>query len=448
MSGPLQFLLSKVDPVQFFSPATQSNSSIAPYSVPTPASVAATARDYGAPDEGGDLASFALQNYVLAVVVSPLQVVETLSEIQYQKREAGEEHEFDVADDSTEGATSAATELTLPPLQSGLWENVREIVESDGEGWTALLKGHFTYFLFNCSFTFLQPALEEGLNDLFDVWSDTHPVTAVFSHVMVGGLLSPLDIARTRLIAQSSTSNRKKYYGPLHALHAIASEEGQGIWGLYSPRHLIPTLWLHALNPLLRYVSNHVVVTELGFDPMFSPILHSVATLVALAVETAIVTPLQLARKRIQLQRLASDPSLAPEPSSPRSSPPARNNNPRTRRPTTENPYPFSACVELAPTRYTGVLDCAVSVVRGEGGRSRNHRRRRRTRSGRPVGAEWHRVEDEDADVVDRFRAARARSADGYGAAVGRVATGVQSLYRGFWPRYASTLITFAFAQI
>ncbi len=56
---------------------------------------------------------------------------------------------------------------------------------------------------------FLQPTLEGALNDAFDLYDDTIPLiyldhvgpniaTLVTSHLVVGVLLSPLEVAKTR----------------------------------------------------------------------------------------------------------------------------------------------------------------------------------------------------------------------------------------------------------
>ena len=59
------------------------------------------------------------------------------------------------------------------------------------------------------SWGFLQPGFESSLNDVFGLYDDTIPlmhlekiapnlITIVVSHIVVGVLLSPLEIIRTR----------------------------------------------------------------------------------------------------------------------------------------------------------------------------------------------------------------------------------------------------------
>ncbi|TPX56424.1 hypothetical protein SpCBS45565_g08415 [Spizellomyces sp. 'palustris'] len=418
MASLLQFVTSRIDPLQFFS-ASSSNPSIAPYSIPSSSS---THSEFGDGDTS-DLASFALRNYVLAVLTSPLQVVETLSEEQYQKREESTEQN---PAPTTAQEAPPKTEDHLPPLQDGVWENIREIVESDGEGWTSLLKGHFTNFAFHASHAILQPALEEAINDAFDVYEDTHPATLVLSHVAVGGLLSPLELVRTRLIVQPSQSHRKKYYGPLHALHAVATEEGRGFSSLYSARHLVPSIIVHGLSPVLRIISKTIITDELGLDPTFTPVLHHLATLAFMAIEVGIITPIDMARKRIQLQRLSPSPA--------RSGP-------------ADAPQACETSVEVSPKYYSGIWNCIRSIVAEEGGKSKRRRRRRRHQS-TGLASEWHQVHDHEAEYGLYDIPSHRRSNTGFVASVGRFASGVRTLYRGFWARYASRVVVYAFDEI
>jgi hypothetical protein len=46
----------------------------------------------------------------------------------------------------------------------------------------------------------LQPNLEELMLDLLDVFEDTDPGVNIFSNMVIGGLLSPLELARTRSV--------------------------------------------------------------------------------------------------------------------------------------------------------------------------------------------------------------------------------------------------------
>ncbi|KAI8587242.1 mitochondrial carrier domain-containing protein [Geranomyces variabilis] len=437
----IEFLTSKIDPVQFFSGSSSGSSSVFPYAISAPGH----SNDFlGDSPVHSDLAAFTLRNYVLAVLSSPLQLVETLSEVQYQRREDGEDptaaaaaandalSKQQPASAEQSGALVVAGDHQLEPLQNGVWDNLREIVESEGEGWTSLMKGHFTNFAFTASYAVLQPALEEAINDVLDVYEDTHPATLIASHVFVGGLLSPLELVRTRLIVQPSSSNRKKYYGPFHALHGITTEEHTGLGSLYSLRHLIPSLIISGLSPLLRAVSKIIIQEELGLDPTFTPVLHHLATLALMAVEVGIVTPFEMARKRLQIQWLTPQG-----------------------RASSQAPQAFETSVVVSPRYYSGIFDCISSIVAEEGGRSRRRRRRKRVPSAAGganlgIGTEWHQVHDLDGDyrMYDVPGAARRQRDTGLIASMGRFASGVRTLYRGFWARYATRVVVYAFDEI
>ncbi|KAJ3057007.1 hypothetical protein HK097_001491 [Rhizophlyctis rosea] len=493
MGSIFQFIINKIDPVQVFSSSSQSPA-VAPYSIPASdshnSSKALTARhnyaelfDFDS-EAQQDWASFALQNYVLAVLSSPLTVVETLAEVQYQKRDDGEE---EIEEPST-GAPK------LPLLQGGIGENIREVVESPNEGWTALLKGHFTNFTFNVSYTLLQPALEEAINDVFDVFEDTNPYTAVLSHIAVGGLLSPLELVRTRLIVQPSTTNYKKYYGPFHALHNIAYESPSGFLSLYSPRYLIPSIFVHGLAPLLRLASTHVIQEELGLDPTFTPVLYRIATLALMAIEVAVVTPLEMARKRLQAQRIGGSTRSVRRDTRRRK---AEEEGQEVVEEKVEEVQTFETCVVTSSKMYSGVLDCIGTIIVEEGGRSKKGRRRKRKPvvgaggAAGGVGAvpgasglggytpgsgldsyggnnEWQKVwgsSDPAAAGVPGLQPyptyssampvppelttpKKTDSGGGMFGAVGRFVGGVRTLYRGFWPRYLSRVVVYAFEEI
>lgn len=58
--------------------------------------------------------------------------------------------------------------------------------------------GHLTHFTFRTLYHFIQPNLEEVLNDALDVFEDANLLTRTLSHVVTGTLLSPFELVRTR----------------------------------------------------------------------------------------------------------------------------------------------------------------------------------------------------------------------------------------------------------
>ncbi|RKP01661.1 hypothetical protein CXG81DRAFT_25695 [Caulochytrium protostelioides] len=203
--------------------------------------------------------------------------------------------------------------LHLEPFHLGVWESVRQVSDSAQEGALGLVKGHFTQWLWFQSTAALQPAAAEALNECFGVLAETHPATDAAAEAIVRTLLSPLEWVRTRLIAQSSVAGYKMYWGPVDALMALRSEPdatgagGSGrasVLAWWTPRHLLPSLVLHATTAALRAAAAHVILHVLALDEEFTPWLYRVAQVVAIAVETFVTCPLALARMRLQTQRI------------------------------------------------------------------------------------------------------------------------------------------------
>jgi hypothetical protein len=97
----------------------------------------------------------------------------------------------------------------LAPIEGAILDAIRALINHPTEGWRSLVKGQYTGWLHGMLQLLLQPAVEGTLNDLFDLYDDTIPLihlerigpnlaTLLGSHVLVGVLLSPLEIARTR----------------------------------------------------------------------------------------------------------------------------------------------------------------------------------------------------------------------------------------------------------
>ncbi|KAJ3400519.1 hypothetical protein CcCBS67573_g05317 [Chytriomyces confervae] len=267
---------------------------------------------------GPDPVSLVLESYTLALVTAPLVVVETLQEIQFHgKDQTPHSSELDAYESV---AKEKQTVAVIPSLGSDVWRNIRTLSKSPCLGTLGFVKGnvaiaiethintaqttgHFTTFLLQTLSNAAQPFVEESLNDAFDVFDDTHPVTNLLSHVLISTVLSPLELIRTRLIAQSVSELR--YYGPFHAAAAIAATEGPYRFGaLYAPQHVYATIICKAVSSLLKSLSHSIIKYDLGLSSEYNPILHTSAVLVFLAGEVFVSTPLELARKRLQVQSL------------------------------------------------------------------------------------------------------------------------------------------------
>ncbi|KAH9253281.1 hypothetical protein BASA81_008792 [Batrachochytrium salamandrivorans] len=339
-------------------------------------------------------AAFAVQHYLEAILTSPLMVVETLTDVQYQKRidSNAEDDSYTNYESVHPGSAGRVMPLFLPRMHSDISSNLRQITDSELEGISGLFKGHVTNFLFPCSH-----------------WRG----------------LVPLETIRTRLIVQATSSSRRRYFGPAHVLYSMASEErpttfSSALSTIYTSRVLLPSILVHAAGAFVRFFSSRIIQEELGLDPAFSPMLFRFATLGFLAVEAAVVAPLEMVRKRLQVQRIDAF----------RASPnPAANSN-------SSKAQTFESVVETSAVPYTGMFNCIGSIIAEEGGK-------------RPISRTTKKTSNlSAADWQDVYGGGIEKPATGVWSSVTNLSRGIATLYRGFWARYASTVILYISNEI
>jgi hypothetical protein len=360
--------------------------------------------------QGKEYISNIVKQYLISFSMSPFNVSETYLQVQYQKskfyasvdtfpddlKEAHNEINMMSSSvwDEEEKKTKTKKEKKeeenqvikrqdieverIERLDGGVWKPIHQIIECENEGWTSLLKGSFTSWLYNVSYTLSQPFFEELLNDIFDIYEDMDPRTNILSHMIIGVALSPLELIKTRLIIQSTATPVKKYRGSFHCMQTIVNEEG-GMRGLYAPRYVIPAFIYHTLTPTLRIISSHILNDYLLLTPFYNPVLYPLVNTLLLAAEVAIITPLEMARKRIQCQ--------IKKPSSRQQQLMLINNG-------LNEPVKFETAVEVSPVPYTGIFNVIKRVILEEGN-------------------------DHDEE--------------GKGNAFSQLWYGTKSLYRGFW---------------
>lgn len=157
----------------------------------------------------------------------------------------------------------------------------------------------------------------------------------------------------------------------------------------------MPSLAFHALRPALRLVSNYVISDTLNINTTFNPISYRLCQAALLAVETAFLAPLELARKRLQAQ-IYPHKKRRLIPVTPNIEAQEKQADPR---------YP--TVIAVSPQPYTGVLDVFLRVTREEGG----------------------------------------QRSDGYVDSVRAFWVGYTSLYRGFWPMFTTGLLRMSFEE-
>ncbi|KAG0234725.1 hypothetical protein BGX31_004464 [Mortierella sp. GBA43] len=217
----------------------------------------------------------------------------------------------------------------LPPQEEGTWQVVKGL-----------------------------PTLEATLNDTFDLYDDTIPLvhldrvgpniaTIVASHVVVGVLLAPLELARTRLVVQSSDPKQRKYTGMLNCISTIISEEGfTALWGGVN---LAPTILYHTARPLISNLVPLIIDRVFNISSVDSPVLYSLAELALDIVDLLIILPIETVRKRLQIQIQAKIPGKR-----------------------------YETVVETRKRPYAGIVDCVRKIVQEEGGKPRRRRSSKR----------------------------------------------------------------------
>ncbi|KAG1871137.1 mitochondrial carrier domain-containing protein [Suillus tomentosus] len=327
----------------------------------------------------------ALLQYTSTALVMPLEVGKLLLQIQWIPKDAPapssqiyeEEEEEETLSDSTNEdesyfADPAASHTKYPapkpvddqgyvirtsvledgtrpeyiiPVGSmnGTWDMVKRIATFRGEGWLSLWKGLLTSCIHDVLFSNVQPLVDNIIHSIFlsSAAGLYRPplLLPVASHVITGFLLSPLDLVRTRLVAQSAMQRYRTYTGPFDALRQIIAQEG-GIRSIYfHPQLLIPTILDNGLRPLLHILMPTLIAPRLGFGPHVapdtSPIAWAFAQVLGSMASLLITLPIETVRRRLQVQTRGTAKAL------------------RT-------------CAETRPVPYNGVVDALWHIVTEE----------------------------------------------------------------------------------
>ncbi|KAG0379579.1 hypothetical protein BGX24_012614 [Mortierella sp. AD032] len=262
-------------------------------------------------------------------------------------------------------------EYQMAPIEGGAWKAMMELANHPTEGWMSLWKGQYTNWIYEMLHLFAQPTLEATLNDTFDLYDDTIPLvhldhvgpniaTMVTSHLVVGFLLSPLELVRTRLVVQTANPLQRKYSGMVNCFSTIIQEEGfTALWGGIN---LFPTLIYHTLTPLLSNSIPLIIDRVFKLSAADSPFLYSLAELGLNTIELLIRLPIETVRKRLQIQAMADD----------------------GRRIAGSKKY--RTVVETRKRPYYGMVDCVYRIIKEEGG----HHKRVSSSDGGLIQRPWY----------------------------------------------------------
>lgn len=297
-----------------------------------------------------------------------------------------------------------------PSGSSGVWGMMRRVRRTPSEGLPGLWKGQLLTTVHSILTNNLQPIVHEVLIFAlptsvadFDINTDldfplvAHPYPTlplglhVGAHLITHLFLSPLELLRTRMIVQPSTSPASLSSPSM--LKQIVAKEG-GVKGLFfSPQLLIPAVLEHTLRPLFTLSIPLFIERKLQITPDASPITYSMLDLGLGLASLLIILPIETARKRLQLQVRSSSGSATIKPS----------------------------IIRLRDRPYVGVVDAIWRIVTEESGVHRKKKRRRTTR---------------------RLSATRRQSSVAQGEAMenqSNLLDGIKQLYRGvsvIWVTY------------
>lgn len=261
------------------------------------------------------------------------------------------------------------------------------------EGWLGLWKGSFTTFVIDVSTSSIQPIISSILAILapsaltsLPLPYAPHPYRSLSlllaSHLITGVLLSPLDLVRTRLIAQSTLPAHRKYSTPWNALSQITKEEGGWKTTYLHPNLLIPTLLDFTFRPLLSLASPLLIEHNLRLDPITNPVSYSLVEFCISSASLLLTLPIETVRRRLQLQARApwgkplvkvrgSRAATTTTTTNTTSTSSALNATGITTGPNGALPRPMFSrplrtCVETRPKPYEGVLEAIWRIVTEE----------------------------------------------------------------------------------
>ncbi len=196
---------------------------------------------------------------------------------------------------------------------------MRRVRRTPSEGLPALWKGQLLSTVHSLLSSNIQPIVHsfllltlppslaiEEINAELSLPLSSHPHPGlplglhVASHLITHMFLSPMELLRTRVIAQPSSAIGSQSSPSM--LRDMINHEG-GIKGLYlDPQLLIPALLEHTIRPIVTLSIPLIIERQLNISPDISPITYSLLDLSLGLASLLIVLPIETVRKRLQLQ--------------------------------------------------------------------------------------------------------------------------------------------------
>ncbi len=275
----------------------------------------------------------------------------------------------------------ARPEFVMPVVvRGGVWEMMKAVGRGK-EGWLGLWKGSLTSFVLELTSSTIQPIVSSVLSLFAPTALSPLPLAyapypyktlglLLSSHLITGILVSPLDLVRTRLIAQSTLPAHRKYSGPYDAIKKTLREEGGWKTAYLHPNLLIPTILDFTLRPLLSLGAPLLIEHMHRLEPNAHPISYAIAELAISTASLCITLPIETVRRRLQLQiRKPSGPAAAEASAS-------RKVTSATLQQQTHGGITLTTgnvgtrglrtCVETRPIAYIGVVEAIYRIVTEE----------------------------------------------------------------------------------
>lgn len=363
----------------------------------------------------------------------------------------------------------ARPEFVMPVVvRGGVWEMMKAVGRGK-EGWLGLWKGSLTSFVLEVTSSTIQPIISSILSLFAPTALSPLPLAyapypyktlglLLSSHLITGVLVSPLDLVRTRLIAQSTLPAHRKYSGPYDAIRKTLREEGGWKTAYLHPNLLIPTILDFTLRPLLSLGAPLLIEHTLRLEPNTHPISYAIAELAISTASLCITLPIETVRRRLQLQVRKPSGSKSEEfaSSSSRKITSATLQQQQQTITTTTTTTATShgginltagnvgvrglrTCVETRPIAYVGVVEAIYRIVTEE--TVATHIR------SAPKAADANSTKNacEGGDASESAEATHMMAQSGILAAkTGHSSLGgLRSLYRGFGMAFSANLVVF-----
>jgi len=221
----------------------------------------------------------------------------------------GQRHSRKEATGDENNASPSGFMLPIGP-SSGVWGMMKRVGRCRSEGWSSLFKGLLTASVTDALSSVIQPLMHNLLISVFPYTPQSNSLLVpVLSHLCTGVLLSPLDLVRTRLIAQSASVPFRAYSGPIDALSHILREEG-GFKSIYLHPHLLfPAILENTLRPFVTLGLPFILGGSIGINEERT-IGWMVIEFLAGCAGLLITLPAETIRRRLQIQTRGNAKSL------------------------------------------------------------------------------------------------------------------------------------------